>query len=135
MRQIDFWHGSVVDDLAMICAETMRQGILAQSMFGVCASMICAKDMRQRILAQWLRDAIAAMFGVCAGYAPGTCRDAIRILDSHLPNKKSQSFREEACPPTVTSACNTMQANKAALLMGLMISGTAARGLRLGGIR
>ena len=43
MRQIDFWHGSVVNDLAMICAETMRQGILAQSMFGVCASMICAK--------------------------------------------------------------------------------------------
>ena len=89
-------------------------------------------DMRQGMR---LRDAIAAMLWVCAGYAPGTCRDAIRILDSHLPNKKSQSFREEACPPTVTSACNTMQANKAALLMGLMISGTAARGLRLGGIR
>ena len=68
MRQIDFWHGSVVDDPTIICAETMRQGILAQSMFGVCASMICAKDMRQRIMAPWFHDAIAAMFWICAGY-------------------------------------------------------------------
>ena len=35
-------------------------------------AMICAKDMRQHILSQWLRDAIVAMFGICARYAPAT---------------------------------------------------------------
>ena len=40
--------------------------------------MICAKDMRQHILSQWFRDAIVAMFGICARYAPAT------VLARHL---------------------------------------------------
>ena len=42
-------------------------------LFPVSSNMgICAKGMRQRRMAQWLRHEPSTMFGVCAGYAPGT---------------------------------------------------------------
>ena len=52
---------------------------------------VCAQDIRQRILAQRFRDATAAMFRICAGYAPSTSRGTKRFLDSFL-RKGSDSF-------------------------------------------
>ena len=68
------WSSGSSWNTARIPLESICNNFLAELSIAAIGdlAMICAKDMHQHILSQWLRDAIVAMFGICARYAPAT---------------------------------------------------------------